>query len=297
MRISSKIIVMLRLMGLLLSLMMVLGNARFVLAQEPGEEQAPRPKMPFRIDPDPRVEQRSYHFEETDEEMKYVLYVSSKVTKDKKNPLIVALHGLGGDGNFLVRDRLVDLAEEGGYIVVGPLGYNVGGWYGSPIVQFPKRKGGTELTPIEPPNLADLSEKDVMTVLAMMRKEFNIDDTRTYLMGHSMGGAGTLFLGSKHASEWAAIAGIAPAAFMMLENRKEYLNKIKDADIPVMIIQGGKDTAVPQQYTRQWIDTMKEMDINYEYIEQSYGDHGTVIGDGMPAIFRFFKEHNKPANQ
>ena len=297
MRISGKITVMLRPVGLILTLMIVLGTAQFVPAQEPGEEQAPRPKMPFRIDPDPRVEQRSYHFEETDEEMKYVLYVSSKVSKDKKNPLIVALHGLGGDGNFLVRDRLVDLAEEDGYIVVGPLGYNVGGWYGSPIVQFPKKKGSSELTPIDPPNLRELSEKDVMNVLALMREEFNVDAERTYLMGHSMGGAGTLFLGSKYASGWAAIAGIAPAAFMMLEDRKEYLGKIKDADVPVMIVQGEKDTAVPLKYTLQWIETMRELGLDYRYVEFGRGDHGNVIGDGMPGIFEFFRKHAKSANQ
>ncbi len=57
--------------------------------------------MPLQIKPDPRVQQRKYHFAETNEDISYVLYVSSKVTKDRNNPLIVALHGLGGDGNFL----------------------------------------------------------------------------------------------------------------------------------------------------------------------------------------------------
>src|SRR4029078_13575046 len=69
--------------------------------------------------------------------------------------------------------------------------------------------------PAPPANLAELSEKDVMNVLAMMRKEVNVDDSRTYLIGHSMGGAGTYFLGSKYAKEWAAIAPIAPASFLM----------------------------------------------------------------------------------
>jgi hypothetical protein len=41
---------------------------------------------------------------------------------------------MGGDANFLVRDRLIDLAEENGYIVAGPTGYNVTGWYGSPVI-------------------------------------------------------------------------------------------------------------------------------------------------------------------
>jgi len=31
-----------------------------------------------------------------------------------------------------------------------------------------------------------------MNVIAMVRKEFNVDDARTYIMGHSMGGAGAI---------------------------------------------------------------------------------------------------------
>src|SRR5207249_1405767 len=35
-----------------------------------------------------------------------------------------------------------------------------------------------------PANLGELSEKDVMNVLALVRKEFTIDDKRIYLIGH-----------------------------------------------------------------------------------------------------------------
>jgi hypothetical protein len=31
---------------------------------------------------------------------------------------------------------------------------------------------------VEPPNLTELSEKDVMNVAAMMQKEFNVDENR-----------------------------------------------------------------------------------------------------------------------
>jgi predicted peptidase len=293
MKTSHKSNAVFRFLSLVLSLLMVLTAAQFAPAQAPQAKRGPLPKIPFQIKPDPRVQQRSYHFKEADKDIPYVLYVSSKVSKDKKNPLIVALHGMGGDGNFLVRDRLVDLAEEGGYIVVGPMGYNVSGWYGSPIIRFPDRGGRGNASPPEPANLSELSEKDVMTVLELMRKEFNVDNNRTYLMGHSMGGAGALFLGGKYSSDWAAIAGIAPAAFLMLKDRKEYLSKINDAGIPIMIVQGDKDTAVPVTYTRQWIDTMKEIGMVYKYIELPGGDHGTVISDGMPDIFKFFAEHPK----
>ena len=44
---------------------------------------------------DPRVEQRTYLFEETNEDLPYAVFVSSKVREDAENPLIIALHGLG----------------------------------------------------------------------------------------------------------------------------------------------------------------------------------------------------------
>lgn len=255
-------------------------------AQTPGNAPPAEgpPRGPIRMDPDPRVEQRTYRFAATDEDLGYTVFVSSKVRPDRPAPLIVALHGYGGDSNFIVRGSLVDLAEENGYIVVGPMGYNATGWYGSPVIVI----GGG---PVDPPNLTELSEEDVMNVLAMARREFNVDPKRTYLLGHSMGGAGTLFLGQKHADQWAAIAAIAPAAFLMQPNQKEILAPLKTAGVPVMITQGDKDPIVPATGTRTWAVAMDELGMPHEYIEMPGRDHGSIIADGMPDIFRFFAAH------
>lgn len=254
----------------------------------PRAARAPRP-------PDPRVQQRKYHFADTNEDLPYAIYVSSRVSRDKKSPLIIALHGLGGDQNSLMRGNAIDLAEEGGYILVGPMGYNQRGWYGTPVGRpragAPPRKADPAASN-DPPNLRELSEKDVMNVLDIIRKEFNVDERRTYLMGHSMGGAGTLYLGAKYASNWAAIAAIAPAAFAMLPNAVPMLTPIKDT-IPVIVTQGDADTAVPVDYTRRWIEAMKELRMDYRYVEMPGEDHGSIIAKGMPGIFAFFNEYSK----
>ncbi len=257
-----------------------------VFAQAPDGQQPARPRGGgFIRSNDPRVQNRTYHFADTNEDLPYCLFVSSKVSKDKKNPLIVSLHGLGIGPGFMCQGKAIDLAEEGGYILVAPMGYNIGGWYGSPVMDLRGRgaRAGAPPAPPPPANLAELSEKDVMNVLAMMRKEFNVDPNRTYLMGHSMGGAGTLFLGSKHASEWAAIAAIAPAAFLMNNNRDEILKPIQE---PVFVVQGDADKQVPVANTRMWVDSMKELKLDYEYKEIPGADHGTVIEQGMPASSR-----------
>lgn len=264
---------------------------------------------------DSRVQQRTYTFADTAEQMPYALFVSSKVSKDKKNPLIVSLHGLGGDQNTMVRESLrsVELAEQGGYILVAPMGYNSGGWYGippgapragGPNAAAAGRRGrgagaprpvigGTAIT--EAAKVREASEKDVMTVLAMIRKEFNVDERRIYLMGHSMGGAGTYYLGSKYGKEWAAIAPIAPAAMGMTNDRTTVLQAIKEAGVPMLVSMGDADEAVPVANVRTWVDTMKELQMNYEYKEYPGVTHGPIMAASMPEIYAFFAKHAKPS--
>jgi predicted alpha/beta-fold hydrolase len=120
---------------------------------------------------DVRVQQRMYHFADTNEDLPYAVFVSSKVTKDKRNPLIIALHGLGGNANTLMHGNLLDLAEEGGYIVFAPAGYNPRGWYGIPWTIAPPSGAAPKAVPKadpaaanDPPNLSELAEKDAMNL-------------------------------------------------------------------------------------------------------------------------------------
>src|SRR5579863_3095921 len=100
---------------------------------------------------DPRAETRMYHFEDTNEDLPYSLYVSSKVKKDQKAPLIVTLHGLGAPQTIMMSKTAIDLAEEGGYILVAPMGYNTSGWYGSPGVGGGGRGKGKGAPPATAP--------------------------------------------------------------------------------------------------------------------------------------------------
>jgi predicted peptidase len=278
------------------------------LAQEPAAQ--PAPPAPGRgrgpVPADPRAQIRTYRFADTNEDIPYAIYVSSKVSRDKKNPLIVTLHGLGGTHTTMMRTAALDLAEAGGYIYVAPMGYNPRGWYGVPAgprrggpprdaAANPGRQGpprGALAGANDPPNLRELSEKDVLNVLEIVRKEFNIDERRTYLFGHSMGGAGTYHLAVKYPDRWAAIGVQAPAAFSLDPNS---LSKIPT--MPVIVIHGDMDTAVPVTLSRTWVEVMKTLKMPYQYIEVAGGDHGSVISGSMPDIFAFFAKHSKPASR
>lgn len=225
-----------------------LADMPIALAQQPAAPAAqPAPGRGGRapIPVDPRVQIRTYRFADTNEDVPYAIYVSSKVSRDKKNPLIVTLHGLGGTHTTMMRPNALDLAEAGGYIYVAPMGYNPRGWYGVPRGE---RRGGPPPNAApntgrqgpppgalaaanDPPNLRELSEKDVLNVLDIVRKEFNVDENRTYLFGHSMGGAGTYHLAVTYPEKWAAIGVQAPAAFSLDPNS---LSKIPR--MPVIVI-------------------------------------------------------------
>ena len=149
----------------------------------------------------------------------------------------------------------------------------------------------------EPAKVREASEKDVMTVVAMIRKEFNVDERRMYLMGHSMGGAGTYYLASKYGKEFAAIAPIAPAAMGMTNDRIRVLQAIKEAGVPMLVSMGDADEAVPVANVRTWVETMKELQMNYEYKEYPGLSHGPIMAASMPDIYAFFAKHTKPATR
>jgi poly(3-hydroxybutyrate) depolymerase len=276
------------------------------LAQAPGPgpgQGAPRGGGGMAADP--RAEQRTYHLDGANIDVPYCLYKSSKVTREKPAPLIVALHGMGAPPTIMCNKTSIDLAEEHGYILVAPMGYSTTGWYGSPVINMGggRRGGGAGANagaaPAAPagPSNADIekwSEADVMNVLGFMRKEFNVDPKRIYLTGHSMGGAGTLFLASKHADLWAAAAPVAPASFMMNNTRADILKGIEKGGVPLLIVQGDADTVVPATNTKLWVDTANEMGMkDFKYVLQPGVDHGPVITTSQKDVFDFFNAHRK----
>jgi predicted peptidase len=234
-----------------------------------------------------QIQTRKYDFKEMGRPMEYELYVPSKYNRSRPTPLIVALHCLGAVAHDMIRyEHLTELAEERGYIVVAPMGYNNHGWYGSRGRAAVGGPGGGA-SKDDPENLGELSELDVMNVLGLVRKEFNIDPNRTYLLGHSMGGGGTWYLGIKHPELWAAIAPAAPAIFSSPDD----LVKLKDT--PVIVVQGDDDRFVKVETTRQWVEKMKSLGMKYVYIEVPGGDHMTVIcrsPENMTKIFDFFDQ-------
>jgi predicted peptidase len=226
-----------------------------------------------------RIQTRTYTFKQARREMEYTLYVPNSYDKQRKSPLVVALHGLASNPRQIIRyPGLITQAEKHGYIVVAPMGYSPYGWYGS------RGRGGTRSS--DPDNLGELSEKDVLNVLAIVRETYQIDDRRIYLLGHSMGGSGTWHLAIKYPQIWAAISPLAPT----MARGPDALVKAKH--IPVIVVQGDQDKLVYS--TRRWVAKMKELNMEHRYIEVAGGGHVRIVFAHFPEVFEFFNAHTKP---
>jgi dienelactone hydrolase len=251
--------------------------------------------------PEQGVEIRHYRFEPTGEQLPYAVYVSSKVRRDRPAPLIVALRGFTGTTLTFVRGTAVDLAEAGGYILVGAIGYNNRAGFGVPARPRPApaasaATGASSAPPPLPRTLPPLvggtaesdpamvtaySEQDVMNVLALVRNEYNIDERRIYLMGHSQGGGGARHLAEKYADIWAGVALLAPALFDV-----QVTAESKIARVPLLLAVGDQDALITS--ARDFSAQLDRLEVEHEYLEMPGLDHGTIIMGSMPNVFRFF---------
>jgi len=105
-------------------------------------------------------------------------------------------------------------------------------------------------------------------------------------MGHSQGGGGALHLAEKYLSVWAGVALLAPALFNV-----ELTGESNILDIPLMLTVGDKDSLM--ESARDFSERLDALEADFEYVEFTGLDHGTIIPGSQPDVFRFFGKHTK----
>lgn len=282
-----------------------------VAFQDPAPQAAPRPRPPVltseELAKQPQTpgatgdQQRHYYFAEGKVESPYRLYVPKTYDGKKKMPLILALHGAGGRQDYFFRPAygMPDLVEKEGFIFVSPLGYSEFGAYGAmntprlPAVTYPGVAPNNvgdrrpKWTPDEAAKVNELSEKDVMNVLALVEKEYSVDLSRVYLMGHSMGGMGTWYLGQKYADKWAGM-GVMSGGFGYKDYPAERLR-----GIPLITDAGSMDTALHGAEAQEGIAKLKAAGLDPVYVEIPDGTHMSSIPTAFPKVIEFFSTHHR----
>ena len=195
----------------------------------------------------------------------YRVFVPSNYDAAKPTPMVVALHGMGGDENsyFVGYDNgiIKREAEARGYLVVCPKGRGTASMY------------------------AGDAEKDVLDVIAAMKRDYNVDTDRVYLTGHSMGGYGTWSIAPKHPDLFAAIAPIAGGGM------PSTLSKIKH--VPEIVVHGDKDPTVSVERSRVMVKAARELGIEMKYIEVPGGNHVDIVVPNQKAVFDWFDAHKR----
>ena len=146
-----------------------------------------------------KIQRRTYMFAETGEELPYAVFIPSDASSSKPMPMLLALHGHAYPYDWAMSlDGLLSFAAAHGMLVVAPLGHSETGWYGTPCLP----RGGV---------IDKLSEADVLNVLDLVEREFEVDPLRRFAWGFSMGGGGALHFALKQPDFFRGIGLVAPA--------------------------------------------------------------------------------------
>jgi predicted esterase len=195
----------------------------------------------------------------------YRIFVPSGYDKSKAHPLIIALHGMGGNENSYFdgysNGAFKVEAEKRGYIVACPKGREPASMY----------RGS--------------AEQDVMDVIAEVRRVYNIDNDRVYMTGHSMGGYGTWSVAMNHPEVFAALAPVAGGGLPAGQS--------KIAHIPQLVVHGDDDKTVPVGSSRVMVEAARKLGIEVKYIEVPRGNHVDIVVPTFKDVFDWFDAHKR----
>jgi pimeloyl-ACP methyl ester carboxylesterase len=214
------------------------------------------------------INQRAYYSSLDGSYQPYTIYVPSSYNKNKKYKLLVCLHGFSGNEYDAVKN--VATCEPEDFIIVGAFGRGDVGYYG-------------------------IGEQDVLDVIDLIKKNYNIDNDRVYIVGWSMGGVGTWRFGQLYADKFAAIAPFCGWTW------KDHLDNL--INLPVLIVHGAKDTVVPIDMDIKAAEYLKSIGYNVRFDELPEAGHNIWdpwIKDSDPNkllnYFRNFKRNHYPKN-
>ncbi len=212
-----------------------------------------------------RVEARTLYVAEARKPVRHLVFTPSTYTAAGQHrwPLIVGLHGTAGNPEQVMGfQRLKELAERYGYLVVCPYSSGVG----------------------------DLHRRYVLQVLADTQGHYQVDPERIFLLGFSRGGAGVWSLGANHPELWAGLAPISPATGA----DPEPLERMRD--LPIIVVMGDQDKAVSLTSVRCWVRRMDELDMVHQFVEIPGMEHNLSKVNFLPLVFEFFERQTRGRN-
>lgn len=141
------------------------------------------------------------------------IYFPPCYDRNKKNPAIYFLSGLTcNEDNFITKSGAVKSASESGVVLVcpdtSPRNLNIPG--DSDSWDFGVGAGFYVDAIKDPFKNYKMYSFITVELKLLLESEFNIDDTRTGIMGHSMGGHGALMIALKNPDLYKSVSAFSP---------------------------------------------------------------------------------------
>ena len=192
------------------------------------------------------------------------------------------------DGPFRAGNDLVKVAEQRGYIVVTPMGYRglSQPYYGSPYQIA--RPGAAAPAAGWTAQENERAEQDVLYVIDLVSKEYNVDLSRVYLHGQNPSGSGALYLASKYPERFAAlVVSSAPIVF------ESYPFDRLQGSVALLVIHGDQDTVNPIEASQRMATAARAAGVSTEYATVPGGTHLEAYLTYASQIFDFLDKHRK----
>jgi energy-coupling factor transporter ATP-binding protein EcfA2 len=223
-------------------------------------------------------------------------YLPAGYDRSKKWPLVVRLHGYNGANPEYVKWWSVDQRHS--------FADNEYAGHEGVIIMEPHGRGNT--------GYLGFGDQDIMRVINLAKRQFNVDEDRVYLMGESMGGNGTWNVASRHPDLFAAIApifgggdyhtflseeqlaGLTPLHRFLADKLTTWPMAEGLLHMPILVYQGDVDQANNVEYSRYGVRMFQRWGYNVRYVEMPGYEHEdlNITGD----VIDWFLQHHRIAN-
>lgn len=212
--------------------------------------------------------QNNLKHKQNGKEYPYALYLPESISSDKKVPLIVVLHGMGGSGANTIPAWVERSNKE--FAVLCP-SYPMGAWWAKP------------------------AEDMVLSLIDQVREQYNIDSDRIFLAGLSNGAIGAYIIGMFYPDRF---AGLIPIAGSITPRFMNFLVNLRNT--PIYMIQGAHDPIFPITLSRRVHKILSDM--KYPVVYQEHGEKGAAHGghflpeSEIPAMMEWLRKQKRSVN-
>ncbi|GAA6397570.1 discoidin domain-containing protein [Solibaculum mannosilyticum] len=215
-------------------------------------------------------QKRVYSDVQYEHDMPYRLYVPQNYDPTKSYPVVLFLHGAGERGTD---NESILKANEGATVWAEPENQQRNECFviapQCPVneqwVDTDWGKGSYDMDNVP---ISDEMEM-VLDIVAQVKSQYNIDSTRMYSTGISMGGYGTWYLNTMFPDMFAAMVPICGAGDP---------SKAGDlGDKPIWVFHGDSDPTVPVSGSRDMVNALKALNANVTYTEYPGVGHDSWV--------------------